>query len=292
MSASRIGRNDGSWRDPALKNARIGVIAGLKVRGDSLRYVADFGLQTCQLVCWEPEIYSASLAGRVKKESAKSGVRITSLWAGWPGPANWNFTDGPATLGLVPREWRDRRVTALRKAGDFAARAGIPAVVTHLGFIPENQRERLFGEMVAAVRGLARYFGERGLEFWFETGQETPVTLLRLIETVGLPNLGINLDPANLIMYGKANPIDALEVFGKHVKSVHAKDGLYPTDPMKLGEEVRVGKGKVRFPEFVRALEGRGYRGAYIIEREIEGAKQSADIAATVDYLSGFLGMD
>ncbi len=115
------------------------------------------------------------------------------------------------------------------------------------------------------------------------------MTMLRLIEQVDMENLGINLDPANLILYGKANPVDALDVFGKHVKSIHAKDGLYPTDPMKLGAEVKVGEGRVRFPEFVSRLCDMGYEGAYIIEREISGEKQQQDIRDTVEYLKGLL---
>ncbi|MBN2584906.1 MAG: sugar phosphate isomerase/epimerase, partial [Planctomycetes bacterium] len=141
----------------------------------------------------------------------------------------------------------------------------------------------------AAVREVAEFLKPLGMEFWFETGQETPVTMLRLIEAVGTGNLGVNLDPANLILYGRGNPIDALDVFGKYVRNVHAKDGLYPTDPMKLGTEVKVGQGRVRFPEFVARLREIGYTGEYIIEREISGEQQAKDIAETVDYLRTLL---
>jgi len=100
-----------------------------------------------------------------------------------------------------------------------------------------------------------------------------------------MPNLGINLDPANLILYGKGNPIDALDVFGKYVRNIHAKDGLYPTDPMKLGKEAKVGTGRVRFPEFVRRLNEIGFSGEFIIEREISGEQQARDILETIKYL-------
>lgn len=85
------------------------------------------------------------------------------------------------------------------------------------------------------------------------------------------------------------NTDDALDVFGDYVYSIHAKDGLYPTDPMKLGTEVKVGQGRVRFPEFVRRLNEIGYQGAFIIEREISGPQQTADIAETVEYLDQIL---
>jgi len=197
--------------------------------------------------------------------------------------------EGPRTLGLVPREYRAVRVEALKRAGDFASRAGLSAVVTHLGYVPEDPNDSVFDEVVDAVRDVAEHLKAMNLEFWFETGQETPVTMLRLIQFVGTGNLGVNLDPANLILYGKANPVDALDVFGTHVRSIHAKDGLYPTDPMKLGREVKVGEGRVRFPEFVARLQEIGFGGAYIIEREISGAQQQADIADTVAYLRGLL---
>jgi len=145
---------------------------------------------------------------------------------------------------------------------------------------------------VVTVRDLASHMQRLGLDFWFETGQETPVTLLRLIQAVGVKNLGINLDPANLILYGKGNPIDALDVFGRYVKNVHAKDALYPTDPMKLGAEVKVGTGKVRFPEFVRRLDEIGFAGEFIIEREITGEQQVKDIRETVSYLETLLAKE
>ena len=268
---------------------RVGVIAGLNSDGPSLKYVKDFGLKVCQINHWNPDTYTEKLAADLKKESRESGVVIASLWAGWPGPAVWDFVEGPETLGLVPKRYRKERMAALKKAADFAKWAELPAIVTHMGYIPENARDPVFLDMVEVVREIGSYAKERGIGFWFETGQETPVTLLRVIEQAGTGNLGINLDPANLILYGKANPIDALDVFGKYVKSIHAKDGLYPTDPMKLGHEVKVGEGKVRFPEFVARLEETGYRGPYIIEREISGPQQQADIADTVKYLSGLL---
>ena len=268
---------------------RIGVIAGLKAEGQNLKYVADFGLELCQLVCHDPAIYTPDRADSIRQESGETGIQITSLWAGWPGPAVWDFIDGPGTLGIVPSEYREIRAAGLKKGGEFAHWLGLPAIVTHLGFIPEEPKSPLFEEVVAVVHDIASFLKDLGLEFWFETGQETPVTMLRLIQEVGTGNLGVNLDPANLILYGKANPIDALDVFGQYVKSVHAKDGLYPTDPMKLGHEVRIGEGRVRFPEFVRRLNEIGYKGPFIIEREISGPQQQADIAASVEYLKALI---
>lgn len=268
---------------------RVGVMARLHPEGDPFWEVRAFGLSVCQLVGWEPELWTARRARRVREESAAAGVRATAFWAGWPGPKVWDFLQGPQTLGIVPARWRAERVAVLKDAGRFAREAGLPAVITHLGFLPEHPSDPLFAEVVEAVREIALALEDLGLEFWFETGQETPVAMLRLMREVGTGNLGVNLDPANLVLYGKANPVDALDVLGGLVRNVHAKDGLYPTDPMKLGREVKVGEGKVRFPELLRRLGETGFGGEFIIEREISGEEQGRDIAETVRYLSGLL---
>jgi sugar phosphate isomerase/epimerase len=118
-----------------------------------------------------------------------------------------------------------------------------------------------------------------------ETGQETPVTLLRAIQDTQLDNIGVNLDTANLILYGKGDPVAALDVIGKYVQGLHAKDGRYPTNPRKLGEEVPIGQGKVDFAEVIRKLHALGYIGPITIEREISGSRQEEDIRASITYL-------
>ena len=104
-----------------------------------------------------------------------------------------------------------------------------------------------------------------------------------------LDNVGINLDTANLIIYGKANTVDALSVFGKYVRDTHIKDALYPTGGMTFGKEVKVGQGRANLPEVVRVLKELGYEGNYIIEREISGEEQARDIKDTVEYLKTLL---
>ena len=131
-----------------------------------------------------------------------------------------------------------------------------------------------------------------GVNFLFETGQETPVTLLRVIEEIGMDNVGINMDTANLILYGKANSADAITVFGKYVMDTHIKDGFYPIDGKNLGEEVKVGEGLANIPEVVKRLNEVGYTGNYIIEREIKGDQQTKDILDTKIYLEKILGKD
>jgi sugar phosphate isomerase/epimerase len=112
---------------------------------------------------------------------------------------------------------------------------------------------------------------------------------VRTIRDVGLDNVGVNFDGANLVLYGKANPLDAFDLLAPYILGVHAKDGLYPTDPEKLGEETPIGQGKVDFPALVSRLKKIGYQGALTIEREIEGEQQTADILAAKAYLEQLL---
>jgi len=114
--------------------------------------------------------------------------------------------------------------------------------------------------------------------------------LIRAIQDDGLDNQGVNFDVANLILYGKANPADAVDLLGPYVQGMHAKDGLYPTDPKNLGEEVPIGQGKVDFPRIIQRLKELNYRGAVTIEREISGPQQVEDVRAAKRYLEKLIG--
>ena len=258
--------------------------------GSSIDKVAAFGLRCAQAVSWDMGLATPEVARALKKRAADAGVRLTAIWGGYSGPRAWNFTRGPVTLGLVPPPYREQRIRDLKKWADFAAEAGAPAVITHCGFLPENMTDPEFEPVAVAIQDVAEYCKGLGLGFWFETGQETPVVILRYIEEIGTGNLGINLDPANLLMYGKGNPLDAIRVFGKYVRAIHAKDGMPPTNGRELGCEVKVGTGCVRYPEFIPALLECGFTGDLTIEREISGAEQDRDIRDTIDYLRSLLG--
>jgi sugar phosphate isomerase/epimerase len=111
----------------------------------------------------------------------------------------------------------------------------------------------------------------------------------RMIRDVALPNIGVGLDTANLILYGKANPVDAVDILGPHVRSIHAKDGRWPTDPSELGEEVQIGKGLVDFKTVFTKLHRLGYTGAVTIERETSGPQQIEDVRQEKVYLERIL---
>jgi len=219
----------------------------------------------------------------------KYNVVATAAEVVRPEPLVWDFEHGPSTIGLVPRTTRTARMDALKQTSDFAAMLDIPCVQTHCGFIPEDPADPLYEEAVFAIREVAQHCAGNKQMFLMETGQETPTTMSRAIKDVDQPNLGVGLDTANLILYGKANPVDAVDIVGPHVRSIHAKDGRWPTDPMKLGEEVLIGTGLVDFEKVFTKLHKLGYTGAVTIERETSGPQQIADVRNEKVYLERIL---
>ena len=247
------------------------------------------GFDNCQLISWKPELWTDDNLEILKNLTEENGVTISAFWCGWEGPCVWNFYDGQITLGLVPPEYRTMRIKNLCDGADFAKKLGVTNVVTHMGFIPENPNAPQFAPFCVAVRQVAEHLKKNGQYLLFETGQETPVTMLRCFEKVGMDNLGVNLDTANVILYGKANPVDALDVFGKYVRNIHAKDGLYPTNGHDLGREVRIGDGKVDFEALFKKLHELEYDSYVTIEREIEGEQQTEDIRHAKKYLENII---
>ena len=247
------------------------------------------GFDNCQLISWVPVLWTDENAAALKKMTDDMKITVSAFWCGWEGPCVWNFYEGQTTLGLVPPEYREMRIKNLCDGADFAAKLGVKDVVTHMGFIPENPNDPQFPLFCDAVRRVAKHLKKNGQNLLFETGQETPVTMLRCFETVGTDNLRVNLDTANVILYGKANPVDALDVFGKYVAGIHAKDGFYPVNGRELGAEARIGDGKVDFPALFRKLRELGYDAYVTIEREIDGEQQTEDIRYAKKYLENII---
>lgn len=243
----------------------------------------------CQIISWDFRTWTGENAEKLSQMLAERNITASAFWCGWPGPVVWNFYEGQRVLGLVPPEYREMRVKSLCEGADFAKKIGIENVVTHMGFIPENPNDPIFDGFCDAARKVAEHLKENGQYLLFETGQETPVTMLRAFEKIGTDNLGVNLDTANLILYGKANPVDALDVFGKYVMNLHAKDGFYTTNGHDLGRETAIGEGKVDFNGVLKKLHELGYSGYVTIEREISGEQQNIDIRNAREYLSNII---
>jgi sugar phosphate isomerase/epimerase len=272
----------------AAEKLKLGVIVNAYDDPEgSMQKVADLGLPTCQ-VSWRP-LGEKEVAGRVKEAAQARGIEITTWWTHTPGMHSWDFVAGPISIGLVPTSTRFARIRALENGAQIAAELGIPSITTHVGFLPEAPYDPVYLETLHALKEVVTICRSLGVEFWFETGQETPITLLRTIQNLGEEGIGINLDPANLLMYGKGNPVDALDVFGKYVRGLHAKDGEYPTNGDKLGVEKPLGEGRVDFPILMGKLKELGYNGAVTIEREITGDQQIADIKRAMELLDPLL---
>lgn len=270
------------------KPLRLGLIIDIGRNPDAaLAKVQNLGLPTVQV--WTTE-FDAGLAASLRQALQKFGLEATSLVTGGPGEEVYDFYAGPRTIGLVPPQTRAARVARLKSASDFAKQCGIPAVQTHCGFIPENPNDPVYTDLIPVIREVAEYCRRNGQNFRYETGQETPITLVRAIKDVGLDNQGVNFDLANLILYGKANPLDAIELLAPYIQGIHAKDGLWPTNPRELGREVPIGKGKVAFPQIIARLKALQYRGAVTIEREISGPQQLEDVRSEKAYLERLIG--
>lgn len=257
----------------------------------TIKRVHDLGFSNCFLSMdgYIGGGFTPQLAAEMKGLLEKYEVTATTVEVVGPGPLEWNFLRGPSTIGLVPQATRAARTDALRQASDFAERVGIGQVQTHCGFIPEDPADEKYPGAVEAIRAVAQHCHENGQYFLMETGQETPTTMSRMIRDVNMPNLAVGLDTANLILYGKANPVDAVDILGPHVRSIHAKDGRWPTDPSKLGEEVLIGQGLVDFKAVFTRLHRIGYTGAVTIERETSGPQQIEDVKNEKLYLEKVL---
>ena len=284
---------DGAGAEPsALKPMALGLI--INPFGDPEKIIGrvrELGLSNCflSLDSYLGGGLTEKLADQFKELLAKNQVVATTVEVVGPAPLVWDFKQGPATIGLVPEKTRAARIDALRQASDFAKMLGIEQVQTHCGFIPEDPADPKYEPAVDAIRAVARHCQANDQYFLMETGQETPTTVSRTIHDVAMPNLAVGLDTANLILYGKANPVDAVDIIGPHVRSVHAKDGRWPTDPYQLGEEVLIGQGLVDFKAVFTRLHRIGYTGAVTIERETSGPQQIEDVKNEKTYLEGIL---
>ncbi len=267
---------------PPLGVLPLGVMTSL---GDdplvSLQKVCDLGFTTCQLSN-PPDKYvygedAEDMTRLVREALDKTGVRITSVFIMFKGHI-WNRVDGPRTIGFVPEITRAQRAIHACRISDWARNVGLDAVTTHVGFIPENPNDAIYPDLIEFLGDFITFCGDNGQWFIFETGQETPHTLRRAIDDVGLCNVGVNLDAANLLLYGKGRPLEAVQAFGEFVKNTHCKDGFWPVDNVELGREAPLGEGEVHYETLIPALYAKGFRGPLTIEREITGLQQIADI--------------
>ena len=272
-----------------MAKMQLGLIVGLtaEIERDFER-IARLGLPTCQLSAAADRVVGVLDPKAVRNAAANAGLSITSCFVGFSGQ-RYNRDEGPETMGLVAPSFRDVRVPLAKRYADFIAEVGVDSVTCHVGFIPNDPECDVYKGFIEVQREVALHCKTNGQDWRFETGQELPSTLKRAIEDIGTGNLGVNLDPANLILYGMANPLDAAEILGPYVRGMHAKDGIWPNRDEALGHETPLGEGDVEFDLLLPKLVEAGFRGPVTIEREITGPEQERDIRRGIEFLAPFL---
>lgn len=255
------------------------------VSNEKFAKVKEMGLESCQLV-YKPKVYNTADAEIIKKAAEKHGVEISAQFCGYYDTyCNWDVKYDYRLAGINSPFFGGMRLEYLVSAIPFLKAVGTTDMIIHAGFVPNDPFAPEYTNMLCAVKILGRKLKANGLNLLFETGGESPVTLLRLITEAELDNLFINLDTANLIMYGYGNPVDAMYTFGKYVRNVHAKDGLPPVEPGKLGKETIIGEGYVDFEKVFKALKDLGYDRFITIENELSLNVSNEVILNAFDYL-------
>jgi len=264
----------------------IGVFASIDAGlGVKLEVVRELGIPTIHLHAPHRSTRTPERARAFLEELRTMGVKITVVFGGFEGESYADIPTVARTVGLVPPETRKERTQELKEISDFARLLEVDAIGLHVGFVPHERTDPLYQEVVAVTREVCDHCQHNGQRLHLETGQESADTLLRFIGDVARDNLFINFDPANMILYGSGEPIEALRKVGKYVRSVHCKDAKWAANPGKeWGREVPFGQGDVGAENFLRTLKELGYTGPLTIEREIpeEPARQKAEIGQAV----------
>lgn len=260
--------------------------AGLGVK---LEVAHELGVPTIQIHAPHAATRTKENADRFLARLKELGITLTAVFGGFEGESYADIPTVVRTVGLVPRETRAARLQEMKEIADFAKLLGCQVVALHLGFVPHDQTDPLYAEVVAVTRELCDHCTVNAQNVHLETGQETAEGLLQFIMDTGCKNLFINFDPANMILYGIGEPIAALERLGQYVRSIHCKDGKWAQNPGKeWGQEMPLGQGDVDVERYLRTLQSVGYTGPLTIEREIpqEPARQKAEIGHAVKLLT------
>jgi len=262
------------------------VDAGLGVH---LEVVKELGIPTIQLHAPHQDTRTAEKAKEFLARCADSNIVITAVFGGFEGESYASIAETARTVGLVPEDTRAARVQEMKEISDFARLLGCDTVALHIGFVPEDRDGGSYRDLIATTQNLLDHVAANGQRLHLETGQETAEHLLQFIEDVQRGNLYINFDPANMILYGTGEPIEALRKVGHLVRSIHCKDAKWAAENRGTdwGQEVALGDGDVGMEKYLSTLKELGYDGPLTIEREIpqDPERQKADIGTAVRLL-------
>jgi sugar phosphate isomerase/epimerase len=215
----------------------------------------------------------------------QSGITIVSGMFGCVGEDYSTLDSIRATGGVVPDATWEQNWTNIRATAALAQQLGLKLVMFHAGFLPHDKEDPNFVKMLRRLSEIADVFKAANISLALETGQETAPVLLQLLHELKRPNVGVNFDPANMILYDKGNPIDALRTLGTFIRSLHIKDARRTKVPGTWGEEVIVGTGEVDWPAFFATLREQKYTGNFVIEREA-GNQRVADVRAAKEVIT------
>lgn len=277
----------------AIEPLEIGVCSwSLQVRSvaELERFCKELGVGVAQIACGDPVHASWDEGDDLPAKAKASGLRWSGAMIGFPGEDYTTPETIKRTGGFGDPALREERLRVFRWAVERTCAIGLSDLMCHAGFIPPpgDPDRKSFLETIARVAGVA---ADRGVTLALETGQE-PASLLRTtLDDLKLPNLKVNFDPANMLLYDMGDPIKALDVLGPDIRSVHLKDANRPKVAGQWGQEVPLGQGQANIPMFVKKLKSIGFNGALVIEREVgDQNARFRDIAHGIRYLRECLG--
>lgn len=268
----------------------IGVFASVDAGlGIAWPVIRELGVPTIHLHAPHAENRTQEAAQKFAAQLAEQNVRCTAVFGGFEGESYADIPTVVRTIGLVPEATREQRLAEMFEISDFAKWLGVDCVALHIGFVPEEAGDPGYDAIVEVTRRLCDHCEGNDQFLHLETGQETAEGLLVFLDKVGRANLKVNFDPANMIMYGSGEPIEALRMLGPHVRSVHCKDATWSDQPgVTFGREVPLGEGAVGMESFLQTLAEIGYTGPLTIERETpeDPVRQKAEIGAAIELLT------
>ncbi len=255
---------------------------------DELKEMKALGVRCGQLAFGGDVALNDAALREWKSGLEREAFTLVTVFAAYTGEDYADIPTVQRTVGFIPPATREERERRTLELSDFAAALGVGSIACHIGFVPEDASNPDYRAVREVVRRVCDHAARHGQTFALETGQEPAAVLLRFLRDVDRPNLRINFDPANMILYGSGDPIDALRTLGSYVVSVHAKDGDWPPAGVAgaLGKERPLGQGAVGIERFVRTLSEIGFRGPMNVERETESQEERLrDMRAGVELL-------
>ena len=235
----------------------------------ALQAVKSLGLDTVQVSRLPDRFYTPEGAREFAALLRTTGLEADSVVIVFAGESYKDRDSVVRTVGFRPLPLIPERLEYSRKCVDFARGIGARLVTFHMGFLPGNPDDPAYRAMLAAVTEIAGYAAGKGITVSLETGQETGEQLAAFLDQVTAARVGVNFDPANLVIYGVDSPSRALARIAPRVTSVHVKDALLPETPGAMGREVRPGEGRAELNECFRLLRKAGFTGALIVENYV-----------------------